>query len=262
MLIEALGLSSSMLGAGCAPAPEGPRAFQAAEAFAAGVEHVAAERWPEAERAFLNTLVLDSGMPLAHYGLGQARMAVKRYDEAAAAFEASREAFLCAAHLTRESERAEQRRLDAALATLRDSLREMDRERFTHSMIEWEEVNGDEKPRLSEAERRRQAIETQIAGLERLKRRGTGVPPEVDLALGSAYFNMGALGDAERQFSAVLAADPESGDAHNNLAVVFMLTGRLAEAERSVEAAEKRGVAVSERLKEELRLRKSRPPAR
>ena len=57
----------------------------------------------------------------------------------------------------------------------------------------------------------------------------------------------------------MLALDPGSGDAHNNLAVVLMLTARLDEAEREVKLAEKAGVAVSPRLKDEIKKRKETP---
>lgn len=253
---------ASLAGGDCPPPPEGPRAAEAADAFAAGVEHVVAERWAEAEQAFLGALAADAGLPLAHYGLGQARMALRRYAEAATAFEESRDAFLCAASLSQEARRASEQRIDAAIRTLREALRDIDEERLARERILWQEVNGDPKPRLGEVVRRKEAIESQIASLERLKKRRTGgPPPEVSLALGSAYFQTGALAEAEREFRATLASDPESGDAHNDLAVVLMLTGRLDEAERAVRAAEKHGVAVSPRLKEEIRQRKASPKA-
>ena len=59
-------------------------------------------------------------------------------------------------------------------------------------MIPWQEMNRDEKPRLGEAVRRRRQLEDQIARLESLKKRpAEGAPPEVALALGSAYFHTG-----------------------------------------------------------------------
>jgi tetratricopeptide (TPR) repeat protein len=93
--------------------------------------------------------------------------------------------------------------------------------------------------------------------LWQLERRGRDdAPIGVTLALGTAHFHAGSLADAEREFRAVIAADPRSGDAHNNLAVVLMLTDRLEEAEREADLAEKAGVAVSPRLREEIRKRK------
>ncbi len=257
----ALLLAGALATADCPPAAMGDDAAEAADAYVAGVEHVAAERWAEAERSFLEALARDSGIPLAHYGVGQARMALKRYPEAALAFESSRHAFQCAGALSAEARLASQARLDATLQTLRDARRDLDEDRLTRQMILWQELNGDEKPRPGEAAKTRDALQTQLERLERLKaRRSGGPPPELLLALGSALFHSGDLSGAEREFRGALVGDPGSGDAYNNLAVVLMLGGRLDEAERAVEAAEERGVAVAPRLKEELRKRRSARP--
>src|SRR6185503_10203913 len=57
--------------------------------------------------------------------------------------------------------------------------------------------------------------------------RGVRVPAELSLGLGSAYFRLGRHGQAEEHYRAALAADNKLGAAHNNLAVILMLTGRL-----------------------------------
>ena len=54
------------------------------------------------------------------------------------------------------------------------------------------------------------------------------VPSFVSLELGSAYFRLDRLADAEREFRAAIAADPKFGEAHSNLALVCLLTGRAA----------------------------------
>lgn len=64
------------------------------------------------------------------------------------------------------------------------------------------------------------------------------------------------LAEAEREFRAALAADPGTGDAHHNLAVVCLVDGRLDEAERELRLAEKAGVPIHPRLKDELRKRR------
>lgn len=259
MAISTLLLGAVLAGEPCAPAPAGEDAALASEAFVEGVDFIAAERWAEAESSFLDTLALDPGIPLAHYGLGQARMELKRYAEAAAAFEASRDAYRCASDVSAEARRASTRRLDARIRSLRDTLRNLDEDRLQRSSILWQEINGGEKPSPGADGRTREAIAAQIVQLERLKsRRAAGPPAELDLALGTAYVHAGNLAGAERALRAAIAADPGSGDAYNNLAVVLMLTGRLDEAEQAVRVAEKRGVAVDPRLKQELRNRRQR----
>ena len=66
-------------------------------------------------------------------------------------------------------------------------------------------------------------------------------PAFVSVALGSAYFRSERSGDAEREYKAALDADPKAGEAHNNLAVVYMLTGRFEDATKEAALAEKSG---------------------
>ena len=59
--------------------------------------------------------------------------------------------------------------------------------------------------------------------------------------------------DAEREYLETLKADPKLGEAHNNLAVVYMLTHRYAEADAEIKAAEKSGFRVNPQLKDDLK---------
>jgi Tfp pilus assembly protein PilF len=81
---------------------------------------------------------------------------------------------------------------------------------------------------------------------------GSAVPAFVSVGLGSAYFRQNRLADAEREYKAALDDDANAGEAHNNLAVVYMLTGRLDEAAREVALAEKTGFRVNPDLKKDL----------
>ena len=107
-----------------------------------------------------------------------------------------------------------------------------------------------------------QKIEARIRELEHGRKRGLPseqfeAPAEVSLALGSAYFRSGSLADAEREYLAALAVSPKFGEAHNNLAVVYMLTGRIREAEAAVEKAEAAGFRVNPQLKKDIKARKN-----
>jgi tetratricopeptide (TPR) repeat protein len=81
------------------------------------------------------------------------------------------------------------------------------------------------------------------------------VPAFVSLSLGSAYFRSGKLADAEQAYLAAVASDSKMGEAHNNLAVVYMETGRFDQADKSAKAAEKAGMRV-DALKQEIAKRK------
>lgn len=80
----------------------------------------------------------------------------------------------------------------------------------------------------------------------------TGVPAWVSLSLGSAYFRSGKLSDAEREYKDAIVVD-RAGEAHSNLAVVFLETGRLAEADASIKAAKKAGFKVNPQLEQDIR---------
>jgi Flp pilus assembly protein TadD len=79
------------------------------------------------------------------------------------------------------------------------------------------------------------------------------VPSFVSMALGSAFFRLGRLADAEREYKATVAADPKTGEAYSNLAVVYLETGRFDEAEKAVKAAEKSGFKVNPMLKDDIK---------
>ena len=87
------------------------------------------------------------------------------------------------------------------------------------------------------------------------------VPGFVSLSLGSAHYRNGNLAEAEKAYIAALAADAKIAEAHNNLAVVYMETGRIADAERAIEAAERLGLRVQPALKDEVARRKGKGPA-
>jgi len=83
------------------------------------------------------------------------------------------------------------------------------------------------------------------------------VPAWVSLALGSAYFRSGQLPNAEREYKAAITSDPRAGEAHNNLAVVFFETNRIAEAEASLKEAKKSGFKVNPQLEQAIKEKKS-----
>lgn len=62
--------------------------------------------------------------------------------------------------------------------------------------------------------------------------------------------------DAEREYKAAISADPKFGEAHSNLAVVYLETGRIKDAESSIRAAKKAGFRVNSQLEQAIRDRK------
>ena len=81
------------------------------------------------------------------------------------------------------------------------------------------------------------------------------IPAELSLALGSAYFRLKRLEDAEREYRAAISAGDLTGAAHNNVAVIYMMTGRYDEAKDSVRMAEAAGFRVNPLFKDDLKKR-------
>lgn len=212
----------------------------------AGQEALEIERWEEAERDFSAALKLDPSLDLAHYGLGQVHMATRRYAQAVRAYTRSREVFHenMAENLT--DRLADERRLDDQIRELKDIRRalEMGRIRSQNTAASVHQYG------------------VKISQLEALRRRDPAgavqTPPYIQTALGSAYFRNDAFADAEREWRLAATVDPTVGEVHNNLAVVYMLTGRYDEAEREVYLAEKNGFRVNPGLKADIKARKAR----
>jgi tetratricopeptide (TPR) repeat protein len=226
---------------------QGSQSRAAVQHLRAGQDALQSEKWEEAEREFKQAIGADPLLELAHYGLGQTYMATKRYVEAVKAYTGARDAFHRAAGDQITNSVEWERRLDDQIRSLRDTRRGLESGRLRSS-------GTNQATKLGE-------IDDQIRQLEAMRRQDRAsapvTPAYISVALGSAYFRTGSFPDAEREWRAALDANPKLGEAHNNLAVVLMLTGRFDEAEREVELAEKNGRKVSDAFKADLKARKA-----
>jgi Tfp pilus assembly protein PilF len=205
-----------------------------------GQENLRAEKWDLAEREFKETVKLEPALELGHYGLGQVYMATKRYPAAVDAYLACRVAYNSNVAARASDDILAQRRLDDQIRTLEDE----------RAVIGGQRVNATNNNASADLDRRIADLKSQrfhdIKG-------APPVPAWISVALGSAYFRSGAMADAEREYRAALDVDPKLGEAHNNLAVVYMLTKRFDEADAEIKAAEKSGFKVNPQLKEDLK---------
>jgi tetratricopeptide (TPR) repeat protein len=198
------------------------------------------ESFEKAAAEFRMATRLDPQYTMAFYSLGKASMVLKRYDEAAAAYEACRETLLDLSSLDVETRgKARQERVD--------ELREIE------AVIQrW---GGPEAPpgmtimRLME---RKRLLEQQE---ERDSIRNVGIPAELSIALGSAYFRLGRQEDATREYLAAIDAGDTTGTAHNNVAVIFMMEDRLDDARAHLALAEAAGFRPDPRFKQDLEKR-------
>jgi tetratricopeptide (TPR) repeat protein len=213
----------------------------AAPVFREGMKLLSAEHWREAADAFEQAIDLDQQYALAFYGLGRARMGERQYVAAVNALERCAALFISqTAERTSQQMGAAQRRQDQILE-LREHLRYLQ--------------SGPPSPRR---QLQAQQIQENIQDLELALRDGIGdltlhVPAFVSLSLGSAHFRRGLMADAEREYRNALRANPKMGEAHNNLAVVLLMTDRPEEAGKSIKDAERYGFRVNPRLKEDIK---------
>jgi tetratricopeptide (TPR) repeat protein len=134
---------------------------------------------------------------------------------------------------------AAERRLDDETQELRDSL----------ARVRSGQIKNSGPALEQQLEKRLEDLETMRPG------RGGNryhTPAEVSLALGSAYYRNNQPQDAEREWQAAIIANPKLGEAHNNLAVIYMMTGRKKEAQDSLKAAERANFRVNPQLKADI----------
>jgi protein O-GlcNAc transferase len=233
-------------------------AVDALERLKQGQQLMATERFEQAAEAFREAIRLDPVLVMAHYGLGQAHMALKQYPKAVTAFRGARDAFhsRAADHVTRRLEDDIKR--EDRIRALRDKIREnQDR------MLNPNTPDG----RIQQM--RIQQWEVEISTLQRPSGLTAGsatpsTPAGISLALGSAHFRTGQMAEAEKEYRAALEAQPTLGETRNNLAVVLLLTGRPAEARDQLQLAEKNGFRPPAGLKQDIEkaLATVHPPSR
>jgi tetratricopeptide (TPR) repeat protein len=213
--------------------------------FRRGMESLLAEHYDVAETEFRAAVTIDPLYDAAFYGLGQVYMATKRYNEALKAYLASREAFKSATAAETLASTESDRRVRDQIQALKDNERNLTR------------LAGQNPG----AQQTVDQIREQIQQLEsRKSRRAAATPPPVpaglSMAIGSAYFRLNDLANAEQEYKAAIEVKPNFGEAHSNLAVVYLVTGRAAEADTEVKAAEKAGFRVNPKLKDDIAAKK------
>ncbi|HEU4936063.1 MAG TPA: tetratricopeptide repeat protein [Vicinamibacterales bacterium] len=216
----------------------------ASQHFKRGMESLLGEKYDVAETEFKAAVAIDPLYDAAFYGLGQVYMATKRYPDALKAYLASRDAFKAATAAEALAGTEADRRLRDQIQALKDNERNM--------------------ARLGTgvgAQTTIDQIRAQIQQLESRKSRRSGaspppVPAGVSMAIGSAYFRLNDLANAEKEYKAAIEVNPNFGEAHSNLAVVYLVTGRATEAEAEVKTAEKAGFRVNPKLKDDIAARK------
>ena len=206
--------------------------------YVRGQEFLQAELYDKAINEFQNAIKNDRLFTDAHFGLGQAYMGLRRYASAIQAYERCLDATRTIFSM-REQNRA---KTDQLITDQLRALREALSQAAKMAVGQRAAVLG---------------IESRIRELERSK---SGLvnryepPAQVLFALGSAHYRNGDAIAARERWELAVKINPKLGEAWNNLAVVYMQSGRRQDAEAAVRNAEKNGFPVNPQLKEDIKL--------
>ena len=224
-----------------------PERERARPHYRAGEAFLRIEAWAEAAKSFSQAITIDPRFEDAYYGLGRAQMALKQFADAIVSYSKCRDLYQAEGGRRFTNQQEARRHWQDRIMEVDDVLRQY-------------QQGSSPQQTAQTSQRIRQLQELRRDLQERLTRSlsvsiDSNVPAFVSLALGSAYFRSAKLADAEREYLAAIAVDPKAGEAHSNLAVVYMETGRIADAERSIAAAEKAGFKVHPQLKQDIKAR-------
>jgi tetratricopeptide (TPR) repeat protein len=210
---------------------------EALKEYRLGQELLTSEQWEKAAAAFERAIKRDSLFTDAHFGRGQAYMGLRRYVTAIQAFEATIEAARTL-HGLRDKNRVEvDRQIDDEIRELRDQLRRT------------QTLKGSVAVRSTALDERLRDLERQKSSL------GSAFEPPaaVLLSLGSAHFRNGDRTSAEELWAQAVRINSRLGEAWNNLAAIYLSSGRKKQAEEAVRNAERAGFRVNPRMKDDIR---------
>jgi tetratricopeptide (TPR) repeat protein len=199
------------------------------------MEFMSSERFDKAAEAFTASIEKDPLLTIAHYQLGQAYMNLKRPASALQAYKGCLDAMEALHHLEESNKfEVDKQRQD----TIHEMRAELNRNLKIDPL-------------------KRTVIEQRVHEMEQEHTSTIGSPFRppafVLLAIGSAHFRNGDHEAAEAQWRAAVDANPNLGEAHNNLAVIYLQKGQKTEAENAVKLAEKNGFKVHPQLKEDIK---------
>jgi tetratricopeptide (TPR) repeat protein len=232
------------------PKSSSPQAQIANQHYKKGWEAMRSEDWTQAEREFQQAIVSDPEFTLAYYSLGRAHMAQHRFQEAIAAYLKCRALYVTSSGERYTDQVAGTRRLEDKILEYRTALNEATQSSGTKSQTQSQNLLVRE-------------LQAQLGRLEQARDRNLNltvdlsVPYFVPMSLGAAYFRSGRFPEAEHEYQTALEANPASGETHNNLAVLYLVTERFDEADRQIKLAEKSGFKVNPTLKEDVARRRN-----
>ena len=223
-------------------------AKRANEHYKSGWESMRREAWDDAAREFQAAIDNDERFALAYYSLGRAEMGRRNFPRAIAAYVKCRELYLDAGGARFSNQLDTKRRLEDRILEYQTAIGQAQQGPTGKGQTQQLLVRELQTTLMTLQQARDRSDSVQIE---------VSVPYFVPMALGAAYFRNGQFTDAEREYTLAIQANPQSGETHNNLAVLYLMTGRLDQAEKAVAKAEDTGFKVNPGLKDDIRKKKS-----
>lgn len=227
-----------------------PEAKRANQHYGKAWEAMHRESWDEATKEFQAALDADEKFALAYYGLGRAEMGRKNFQKAIAAYSDCKKLYIRLGGERYGNQMDYKRRIEDRMLEYETALQQAQQVSSGKA--------ASQSQQLYVTELRSQLQQLQLAK-DRTDSNVTidaTVPYFVPMALGAAYFRAGQFADAEREYNEAIKTNPSSGETHNNLAVLYLTTDRLADAERAIARAEETGFKVNPGLKDDIKKRR------
>jgi len=227
-----------------------PEAKRANQHYRSGWDAMHKEAWDEAALEFQAALDSDDTFALAYYGLGRAEMGRKNFQKAIAAYTDCKTLYVRLGGERYGNQMDYKRRIEDRMLEYQTALQQAQQVSSGKA--------SSQSQQLYVTELRSQLQQLQLAK-DRTDSNVTidaTVPYFVPMALGAAYFRAGQFAGAEREYNEAIKANPSSGETHNNLAVLYLMTDRIADAGRAVARAEETGFKVNPGLKDDIRKRR------
>jgi len=230
-----------------APRSVSREARAANAAYQRGWDAMRAEQWAEAVTEFQHAIDAVPSFELAYYGLGRARMGQHEFAKAIDAYIECRSRFLHAGGEQFAHDMDARRRIEDRMLQYQTALNQA-------------RTSGNGRGTQSQQLYIRE-LQTTLNELQQARDRSINVsldatvPFYVSMALGAAYFRSNRFADAEREYKAALDANSDSGETHNNLAVLYLMTNRPMDAASEIKLAEQTGFKVNPQLKADVKSR-------